>query len=136
MNLQNDLLLNQDCEFIAHTFFNENNFGDLVIADKEVIDSTRSEGTIQWTINDFTNFKNSRLKRQSKEWFIVKNISWKVSAYVHEIDFKLYLALLVYSNSDDESFKINPVKAFVTLRIIPYENQFKRRVIFFMNDSD
>ena len=82
-----------------------------------------------YLINDFINFKNSRLKRQSKEWFIVKNISWKVSAYVHEIDFKLYLALLVYSNSDDESFKINPVKAFVTLRIIPYENQFKRRVI-------
>lgn len=131
MNFQNDLLLNQDCEFIANTFFNENNFGDLLIADKEVLDSTRSEGTIQWTINDFTNFKNSRLKRQSKEWFIVKNISWKVSAYVHEIDLKLYLALLVYSNSDDESFKINPVKAFVTLRIIPYENQFKRRVVLF-----
>lgn len=126
--LKNDLLLNKHCDFIPKMVLEDNNFGDLNNNVKDIIDENRTEGTIRWTINDFIAFKNAQKIHFSKDWCVIKNIPWRISAKIHETkDFDLYLGVYTKPSCDNELLKSNPANAKVSLKITQQNDKIKTK---------
>ena len=112
---QSDLLLNKSYEFHP----NPENFGNIEVKNKQILDENRLEGTIRMIIDCFSTFKYEVNKgRYSKDYCIINNISWIIYAKIQEADtddlsLRFYVSPITLGDI--------PVNTKITLKIIPHE---------------
>ena len=112
---QSDLLLNKSYEFHP----NPENFGNIEVKNKEILDENRLEGTIRMIIDDFSTFRKKIDEYYwSKDYCIINNISWTMNAEIQETDTNdLCLGFYVSPITLGDI----PVNTKITFKIIPHE---------------
>ena len=123
---QDDLLLNQEVEFIPKIVANQNIFGDLKLDYKHIIDENRSEGTIRLVVDNFSMFKDGNQSRENKDWNLIKNIPWRIQAKMEQTkDFNNALGFYIKPVCENDILKENPIRISAKYRIIQHKDQIK-----------
>lgn len=131
LNYQDDLLLFKECKFNAKQIVDNNNFGDLVIVNKEINIQTNS-ANLNFTIDGFTTFINNYEWKESKDYCLLNNIEWRLQAHIEKTDdFSLGLSVYIRPDTDlSNDFKTGPISLEISLTIIQSAIQTLKPQIF------
>ncbi len=136
-NLENELLLNKEFQFVSKPIIDDNNFGHIEIMDKtkQVITDSKPEGTFQLVINDFSEFKAKKDYCESIDSIMIKNVPWRIQTQIEETqDFDLGLGF--YIRPDLESIFFSPINAKIKLKLLTNSGLiFEKNFIYKFEDN-
>jgi len=136
-NLENELLLNKEFQFVSKPIIDDNNFGHIEIMDKtkQVTTDSKPEGTFQLVINDFSEFKAKKDYCESIDSIMIKNVPWRIQTQIEETqDFDLGLGF--YVRPDLESIFFSPINAKIKLKLLTNSGLiFEKNFIYKFEDN-